>query len=107
MFVFGMGKPNELEAFKNKLKDDEVFLIDIAGRLLMILNRLDAVEKARVVGKAMAYYIDAKFDYEIFKEICHAIDKCFYDDLVKLKERTKEYQYGGMVHLNQDCKDQV
>ena len=49
-----------------------------------MLSRLDEVDKARIVGKAMALYIDEEFDYEIFKEICYAIDRSYYSDLVIL-----------------------
>lgn len=50
-------------------------------RCIQLLERLDADEKANLIGKLYVYCIDNEYDLDSFFRICRIVEKCYYDDL--------------------------
>ncbi len=54
---------------------------DIGYKFIQLLDRLDADEKALLIGKLFAYCIENEHDINTYFRICRSIEKCYYDDL--------------------------
>ena len=58
---------------------------EIGLQTLLIVDNMDRLEKAKLVGKLFVLLIEKEVDEEFYMRLCHMIDKSYYDDLLSLK----------------------
>ncbi len=68
----------------------------IGERLLFLLERMDEVEKAKMLSRAFKAYLDEVIDRELFMRLCTAIDKIQVEDvkvMVRVEGNLDEVDY--------------
>ena len=83
--------PEKRKAFKDRINKDEKFKQKVGEQLLLILERLDDMEKPYLVAHAFQAYIEELINYEIFQRLASVIDRSFFLDLKSLKS-VKNYR---------------
>ena len=74
----------ERENFVTKLESDKETK-NAGEKLLIVLNRLDDVEKSTIIGKLLKATILGEVNYSHFKKLTHIIDKTYLEDLKSIK----------------------
>jgi len=72
------------ERFIHKLEDEKENR-KVGEKLLIMLNKLDEVDKASIIGNLFKAFIEAKIDYNQFLRLSNLVDKSLLDDLFILK----------------------
>ena len=70
-------------------------------RLLVILNRLNDVEKAEIIGRLFKKTILGNIEFNDFNRLSHIIDNAYIDD-IKLLKNNKHLSY-----INEDIKSNL
>ncbi len=90
----------ERKAFIEKLESDEK--VNNAGKkLIVILNRLDDIDKAEIIGKLFKHTILESIEFSAFQRLTHIINNAYIDDL-KLLKNNKHLSY-----INPDVKSHL
>jgi hypothetical protein len=71
--------------FKAKMGVDEKHRINVGEKLLLILERLDDMNKPNLIAHAFQAYMEEQIDFNMFQRLACAIDRSFYPDLMSLK----------------------
>lgn len=71
--------------YVNKLNANSNYSAKVGESLLLIIDKLDDMRKAELIGKLFAYLINGVICYETFLRLSIIIEKCFLPDLSKLK----------------------
>ena len=79
------------EEFSNKINKDKQLKKKVGEQLLLILDRLDDMDKPYLVAHAFEAHMRDLIDYETFHRLASAIDKTFLPDLKSLKS-IKDYK---------------
>lgn len=74
----------KIDKFKIKLESENTKK-EVGVKILQIIERLDELRKAQLLGSIFKLLIKEKIDKPIFFRLSYLIDKCFYDDLMELK----------------------
>lgn len=73
------------DRYLKKIKDNKLY--EKTGiSLLEILDSLDSVDKAKLVGKLYLHVIENEVESDIFFRCTYLIDRCYYDDILELKK---------------------
>lgn len=72
--------------FSEKLERDPNFARDTGERLLIIIDRLDEIDKIPLLAKLFKAYIDDRIDLALFRRLATALDRAFIDDIKSLLE---------------------
>jgi len=89
----------EKTELKSRLKDDTKFDVKVGDKLIEILIHMDDVEKARIVARLFAAYIDGKIGYDALCRYSQVVNNSYLNDLVrigKLEGKVDEY---GLVEV--------
>lgn len=70
--------------FVERLSDDVKFRDRVLSHLILLLDRLDAIEKATLLGNAFRAYVLKEVSFEDFSRLAAAIDHAHIVDLRKL-----------------------
>jgi len=89
-FLFELDKvsPTERAKYILKLSDDPDFKEKIGVNLLILLEKLDDIDKPTLIGKLFCFYIKGEIDYLLFARLAVTIDKLYLPDLSRLFEFT-------------------
>ena len=79
--------------FAERIEGDCNFRGKAGEQVLLILDRLDDVEKASLVAKAFTAYLRNEITYPDLKGMVLAIDRCLIDDLIVLREEEARTSY--------------
>jgi hypothetical protein len=71
----------EAEAFNDEMDSDPKFKARVAEQLTLSLDRLDDIEKSGLLSKAFSKFVKGDIEFDNFKRIARAIERCFIDDL--------------------------
>lgn len=71
--------------FVSEISSDNQKSQEIGEHLIIILERIDDIDKPTLIAKLFANYIEEKITYEMFQRLSSIIDKAFLPDLFKLK----------------------
>jgi hypothetical protein len=78
-FLFEFNNPGEEEErqqFFNKLKEDEQFRERVEGNLILMLHRLDDMQKPVLLARVFrAHYVTRKIDYQVFQKLRTAVER--------------------------------
>jgi hypothetical protein len=72
----------EREKFVHEMDADPVVRDRVGMQLIVLLERFEETDKARLLGKAFAAYLRSAIDLGAFLRMSRAIDRCFVDDLL-------------------------
>ena len=82
-FLLELTKVSEQERseFGNRLGKDSKFRTDVSDTLIILLDKLDDLEKCKLLANAFAGLIRGEYDLLIFRRLATAIDRCLVMDL--------------------------
>lgn len=78
--------PEERLQFIEKLESDPNFARDTGERLIILIDRLDELDKIPLLAKLFRAYINDRIDLALFRRLASALDRAFIDDLNSLLE---------------------
>jgi hypothetical protein len=78
--------PREREEMFWKLQFNEEYNGKVGNKLLLILEKVDDIQKAKLIGVLFKKTLCGKIDYETFLRLAAIIDKIFLSDLKRLPE---------------------
>lgn len=71
----------EIDAMKRRL-DDPDELEDVGGVMLMTIDKLTQMDKAKMLGRIFRAYVLGEIDYVEVRRLARAVDIAFVDDLL-------------------------
>lgn len=83
----------EREEFLRKLEENAKYSNRVGEKLLVLIERLDDIDKSSVIGRLFKAAVAEKIDYETFLKLSSIVDKAFLPDLLKLRGETTD-QWG-------------
>jgi hypothetical protein len=86
----------EWESFRSKHLDGQNGK-KLADAIVLILDRLDDLEKPEVLAKVFAALVRGKIDFESFRRLAAAIDIGFLADLTALCEKPDLHAHAGLA----------
>jgi hypothetical protein len=72
--------------FCDSLKSDPKFRQRLMDGVILLIERLDDVEKADLFGKIFSAYVSSRIAYDDFRILGYALDRVYLTDLHTLKE---------------------
>jgi len=72
---------DEVEKFNSEIDSDPEYKSRVAEHITLILDRLDDIEKSELLAKAFSSFINGTIDFDKFRRIARAIERCIIDDL--------------------------
>lgn len=81
-FLFGYSPFNQNAINDFYFKHNEK---EIGEKIILILNQLDDIKKAEIIGRLFKATIESKVDKDTFFRCCYAVNRCFLTDLDWLK----------------------
>lgn len=88
------------EDFVNRINDDPEFKKKVGESLILILDRLDSIDKTDYIAKAFKKYMEEHISYEMFLRVSSAIDRSFLPDLLLLKDTGDPKNFDSDMILN-------
>lgn len=71
----------EVKCFNDSIESDPEFKARVAEHLTLLLDRIDDIEKSELLAKAFSAFIKGQLDFDKFRRIARAIERCMIDDL--------------------------
>lgn len=90
----------ERERFFRKLEEDPKQRQRAGEHLLLIMDRLDDLQKPELISKAFIGYLKGSYDFETFQRLSLAIDRCFYSDLFRIAAQRSQASYSQITAIN-------
>jgi hypothetical protein len=94
----------ERSLFISKIEMEEKYNKKVGLAIILILDKLEDLEKPEIIGKLLAANIKGIIDYETFLRLSSLVQKVFLPDLKFLKEikEGKEIDYNkqGELHIS-------
>ncbi|MDD5431845.1 MAG: hypothetical protein PHO70_02530 [Candidatus Omnitrophica bacterium] len=79
----------ERQAFTARLDSDLKFRVRVGENLILLINKLDDMDKSELLARAFSGFVNNRYDYLIFHRLAVAIDRCIIQDLHKLERGNK------------------
>ena len=85
-FLFALEESNtdKKDRFRNKIIDDVTFEKKVGEHLLIVLNKIDAHDKASLVAKCFNHFLDDTIDHDYFVDLANIIERSTISDLKSL-----------------------
>jgi hypothetical protein len=77
------------EKFLTSLDTDPKQRKRVGEHLLLLIERMDDLEKPDILARAFCAYVAGTIDYDTFRQVSFAIDHCSLSDLLALREQVK------------------
>jgi len=89
------------KSFVNKLQAKEGFDKKVGEKLIVILDKLDDLDKPTLIGRLLKRVIEEKISFDDFSRISAVIQRAFLPDLLFLKKHryVDSYRLGIKEHL--------
>jgi hypothetical protein len=93
--------PEERRKFIVQVETNEAYNKKVGLALILILDRLEDLEKPEIIGKLLAASVRGKIDYQTFLRLSSMVQKLFIPDLAYLRRIKKgiEVSYEKMDEL--------
>lgn len=78
--------PKERSEFISKIEQTEKYNKKVGLAIILIIDKLEDLEKPEIIGKLLAANIKGEIDYETFLRISYIVQKLFLPDLKFLKD---------------------
>jgi hypothetical protein len=72
---------SEVDQMIRRLRADPELRDRVGSTVLLVLDRLDELGKARMVGRAFRAYLRRRIDFVEFRRVCLVVNASFIDDL--------------------------
>ncbi len=82
--------PVNRRRFRDRLAKDRGFAKRTATHLVIVLDRLDELEKAALLARIFAAYIDGSISQQQMRRLTTVLDRTLLDDLTALKKFVRE-----------------
>jgi hypothetical protein len=105
-FRSGDLETENLKEFKNNLEKDEKYRNKVLEQILILIDKLDSVNKSKILAELFRSYIEKRFDWERFI----AMTKCLDDlqeityPLLKTLSQTENFHISGGFQTNEIIK---
>ena len=86
LFEIGETTSEQREKLIEKIEQSEKYNKDVGEALLLIIDKLDDLEKPKILGKLFKALIEFRIDYKTFLRLAFSIEKVFLPDIESLKE---------------------
>ncbi len=73
----------KVSEFVQSLDDEK--RTEIGMKLLLIVDKVDDIKKAELIGRAFVLLLNKEIDLQFYLRLCHMIEMCFYSDILSLK----------------------
>lgn len=87
--------------FVANIQQDKKFEKKVGEHLLLILDRIDDLDKAKILAKLFSAFIESTIDYTLFLRLSSILDKLFLPDLLKL------YEYRNGMRYDEDTSENL
>lgn len=81
---------DERYTFVRDMDGDPTFKKKVGAKLVLLLDRVDDLEKASVLGKLFRAYLVGWVDYTLFGRLAGIVDRAYLPDLNRLQRRNDE-----------------
>jgi len=71
--------------FIEKIDTDPNYTTKVGETILLIIDKLDDIKKAELIGRLFVYSVNGTIDYMMFLRLSTIIERCFLLDLSKLR----------------------
>ncbi len=71
--------------FTDKINSNSEYSSKVGETILLIIDKLDDIKKAELIGKLFVYSINGIINYKTFLRLSIIIERCFLEDLSKLE----------------------
>ncbi|ALW85929.1 hypothetical protein AUC43_12980 [Hymenobacter sedentarius] len=78
----------EIEDFLQELSEDPSYCRKVGEELILVLNRLDSVDKATLLGRIYGAFMQKRIDAEICKRYSSLVDRAHLPDLIAFSRFT-------------------
>lgn len=75
-----------------KIENSEKYQKNVGEAILLIINKMDDLEKPKIIGKIFSFFLNEEIDYETFLRLSQSIEKVFLpyiDKLIQLNSGQK------------------
>lgn len=72
---------DKLQNFTEKMNNRPEYEVNIANKVLFIIDQLDSVEKAKYIGLIFRAFVMKKIDFVMAERLISIINKMFYKDI--------------------------
>lgn len=83
-------EPEKRRKFKERLAQDKEFARDTATHLTLVLERLDAIEKAFLLARIFGSLIEGRIDESQMRRLSTALDRALVADLFALRDFVRD-----------------
>ena len=81
-----------------KIENSEKYQKNVGEAILLIINKIDDLEKPKIIGKIFSFFLNGEIDYETFLRLSQSIEKVFLPDLSKLIQMEFYYYPCTLLH---------
>ena len=97
---FEIIKQNERSKFLDKITTNRKERIKVGQTLMMILDKIDEVDKTQIIASLFAAYIKSNITKSEFTQLCSTVEKSFLDDLYLFLNMKKYDDLPHEIHAN-------
>jgi hypothetical protein len=72
----------------------------LGEHLMIVLDRLDDLDKPELLARAFLAYLRGSYDFETLRRLSLAIERCFHPDLLALQPKGPPTEYSQTTALN-------
>jgi hypothetical protein len=100
-FLFGLSRVplKRRQLFKEKMNANNKFRRKLGSTLILLLDRLDDIEKPDFVAFCFIAYLNDAITFETFRRVTSAIDIAFLEDLKGICRQDIDLTTEGSIHL--------
>jgi transposase len=82
-FLFTLEKldTEEREACRIRMRDDNQYRRRVGEHLILILDKLDNLQKAEILAKCFKFFLDGDIDHDRFMDLAHVVERASLADL--------------------------
>ena len=104
-FLIALEKTGEgdRESFRKKIKDDKSFKRKVGEHLLLLIDKIDAFEKASILARCFDHFLTGDIDYDYFVDLSHVIERTPLSDLKALSVHDNKRILFGSVGVAVAC----
>ena len=88
------------QSFEEKMRGDSRLKRKVGVTLLLLIDRLDDIDKPDFVAKCFGAYLSDSISFELFRRLSAAIDIAFVDDLKAICREGIDIEGEGNIYLS-------
>jgi len=93
-------KQSDKSKFLEKITSDRKERIKVGQTLIMILDKIDEIDKTQLIANLFAGYIKSDITKSEFTQLCSIVEKVFLDDLLLFSKMKKYDELSNEIQAN-------